>query len=101
MNPNMHVEGNSLVERLRAIRAKVFLLVSGKLPSLARTQRIAHVSPVNLKVTTQISFVVEGLSALWAVGCKFFRSTMNRHVVLEIAQLRKLFITLAALVFRL
>lgn len=40
---------------------------------------------MNLKVTAQISFVVEGLSALGTVSSKFLRSTMNRHVVLEVA----------------
>lgn len=54
---------------------------------------------MNLQVTTQVSFVVEGFPALGTICCELLCSTMYRHVVLEVAELGKLLATLAALIF--
>lgn len=55
--------------------------------------------PMNLQVTWQVSFVVEGFSALGAVCCELLRATMDRHVVLEVSELGKLLVALVTLVF--
>lgn len=64
---DVHIEGNALIERLRTMRTHVFLSVA-----------------MDFQVTTQIAFVVENLSTLWAFGCKFFCASVNGQMVLVI-----------------
>lgn len=64
----MHIEGNSLVERFRAMRARVFLFIA-----------------MNLQMTAQISFVIEQFITFRAFGGELLGPLMNRHMIFEIA----------------
>lgn len=80
MNPNVHVEGNSLIERFRAMWAGIFLLVA-----------------MDLQMTAKVAFVVEYLSALRAFGCKFLGPAMHGDVIFIVSQLGESFTTFFAL----
>jgi len=83
VNPDVHIEGDSLVEGLGAIRTLVLLAI-----------------PMDLQVATQISLVVERFAALRTLSRKFLGSPMNRQVILVIPQLRKALSAIRTLVSR-
>lgn len=72
MNSYMHVESHTLIERFRAARTYIFLLVA-----------------VNLQMAAQVAFIVEQLITFWTFGRKLLCSFMHGNVVFIVSQLGK------------
>jgi len=83
VNPDVHIEGNSLVEGLGAIWTLVLLSI-----------------PMDLQVATQISLVVKRLAAFGTLSSKLLGSPMNGQVILVVSQLREALSAIRTLVSR-
>lgn len=83
MDAYMHIKGHTLIERLRTVRAFVFLFIA-----------------MDFHVTAQVTLVVECLATFRTFGRKFFGSPMHRQMVFVVAQLREALAAVGALVAR-
>lgn len=72
LHSDVHIEGDSLVERFRAVRAHVLLFVT-----------------MDFQMTTQVAFIIKQLVAFGALRCEFLGAFMHRHMVLVVAELRE------------
>lgn len=83
MDAYVHVEGDTLIERLGAIGTLVFLAIA-----------------MDLHVAAEVALVVERFAALWALCGKLLGSTVHRQMILVVAQLRESLAAVGALVAR-